>query len=451
MDQLPSQIAIQILLMFIFAVVSGAEAALGAVDKGEIEDEKKGKGTLVSRIVGRWWKHYSRTLHSLRLAQIISLALGTELMAFYTAPGMCLGMIEAGMNAGLAGLLTILIVLLVVTVEFGWVGWLLIRRWAMHREWVFLKIAAPAADVLQWLCVPLSVILSWIGDALLRLCGIQDAEKAEDITEDEIRAMVDLGSENGSIDQQERTVINNVLELENKTAEDAMTHRTDMQVLWMEDSLEEWIEQIEEANHTRLPVCGDDVDDVVGTLFIKDFYVALRKGAKTTEELRPYLKEPYFVPESVKVDALLRDMQKSHHHFAVVIDEYGGVSGVLTIHDLLEKLVGEIGDGWNENEAEEPDIVQLDANTWRIQGTTALDDVEEALGVKLPDEDYDTFGGMIFDSLESIPDDGEELEPITLAGLSIKVEAIQSHRIEWAKVCKIEPDVSGEDSTEKDE
>lgn len=437
MDQLPSQIAIQIALIIIFALMSGGEAALGAVDKTELT-EKPNK--IAAKIVGRWWKKYNHTLHALRTGQIASCCLSALLLAFYVAPGLEEQWISGGMSAGLTRFLVIVLLLAGLLIGFGWFGWLLIRRIAMHREWKFLRLTAPIIDLLQWICRPVSFGLSAAADALLRLCGIQEVEKAEDVTEDEIRAMVDLGSENGSIDPQEKAVITNVLELENKTAEDAMTHRTDMQVLWMEDSIEEWSQKIEEANHTRLPVCGEDVDDVVGILFIKDFYIALGRGIETTQQLRPYLKEPYYVPESVKIDALLRDMQKSHHHFAVVIDEYGGVSGVLTIHDLLEKLVGEIGDGWNEGERSEPDIVQIDENTWRIQGTTPLEDVEAQLGVELPDEDYDTFGGMVFDSLESIPDDGEELEPITLEGLSIKIEKIQSHRIEWAKVCKLDPE-----------
>ena len=446
-DQLPSQIAIQILLIFIFALASGAEAALGAVDKTELEE---GKQSMVFRIVKRWWDHFNRTNHALRMAQIISLGLGGLFLATYIAPDMIVMFIEVGMMENWAHIVVMLIQVLILVIGYGWFGWLLVRRWAMYNEWSFLKVGVLLCDLIRIICVPVSGLFSAIADGFLRLCGITDVEKAEDVTEDEIRAMVDLGSENGSIDQQERTVINNVLELENKTAEETMTHRTDMQVLWMEDTLEVWNQQIEEANHTRLLVCGEDVDDVVGTLFIKDFYIAMRKGVKTSAELRPYIKEPYYVPESVKIDALLRNMQKSHHHFAVVIDEYGGVSGVLTIHDLLEQLVGEIGDGWNENEKEEPDIVQIDENTWRIKGTTPLRDMEVALDMDLPDEDYDTLGGMIFDSLESIPDDGEELETLTLAGLSIKVGAISAHRIEWAKVCKIEPTTTDEENEEQE-
>ncbi|MBQ7915890.1 MAG: HlyC/CorC family transporter [Firmicutes bacterium] len=435
------------MLIFIFALASGAEAALSAVDKTELEE---GRQSVVTRIVKRWWNHFNRTTHALRLSQIVTLGLGGLFLASYIAPDLTQIFIDAGMMDAWARFVVILIELLVLVLGYGWFGWLIVRRWAMHNEWSFLRVGALLSDLIRMICVPVSGLFSAIADGVLRLCGISDVEKAEDVTEDEIRAMVDLGSENGSIDQQERTVINNVLELENKTAEETMTHRTDMQVLWMEDNLEAWNQQIEEANHTRLLVCGEDVDDVVGTLFIKDFYIAMRKGLQSTEDLRPYIKEPYYVPESVKIDALLKNMQKSHHHFAVVIDEYGGVSGVLTINDLLEQLVGEIGDGWNESEPEEPDIVQLDENTWRIKGTTPLRDMEVALDMDLPDEDYDTLGGMIFDSLESIPDDGEELETLTLAGLSIKVGAISAHRIEWAKVCKLEPVAEEEENEDKD-
>ncbi|MFR8088245.1 MAG: hemolysin family protein [Lachnospirales bacterium] len=428
------------MLVLIFALMAGTEAALGAVDKTELEQEKEKRG-MVARIVGRWWNHYQETLHALRLGQVASLSLGALMLSFYVGPQMSQGMIDSRMLPGAAHFLSLFILLCILVLAYGWIGWLLVRRWAMHKEWRFLRLTAVVTNLLQWIFRPFSFLFSMAADGILRLCGIRDVEKAEDITEDEIRAMVDRGSENGSIDQQERTVINNVLELENKTAEEAMTHRTDMQVLWMDDSLEEWLEQIEQASHTRLPVCGKDVDDVVGTLFVKDFYIALRRGIRKVEEIRPYLREPYYVPESVKIDALLRDMQKSHQHFAIVIDEYGGVSGVLTIHDLLEKLVGEITDGWNENEKTEPNIIPVDTKTWRIQGTTPLEDVEKVLGIELPDEDYDTLGGMIFGALGGIPDDGENLGPYTVVGLQVYIETIQAHRIEWARVRKIDPPV----------
>ena len=128
-----------------------------------------------------------------------------------------------------------------------------------------------------------------------------------------------------------------------------------------------------------------------------------------------------------------------------VID--GGVSGILTIHDLLEKLVGEIGDGWSENEKPEPNIIPLDEQTWRIQGTTPLEDVEKILEMELPDEDYDTLGGMIFDALGGIPDDGKDLGPYTVSGLEVYIERIQSHRIEWAKVRKPNPPAKETDET----
>ena len=150
------------------------------------------------------------------------------------------------------------------------------------------------------------------------------------------------------------------------------------------------------------------------------------------------LRDAYFVPESVRVDQLLRDMQKDHIQFAVVIDEYGGVSGILTFHDLLEKLVGDISDNWGEDEEEDPDIIRLDDATWRIRGTTPLEDVSRALEIDLPEEENDTLGGMIFNALDdTIPDDGEQLEPIEVNGLRIEVEQIQAHRIEWARVQKL--------------
>jgi len=202
----------------------------------------------------------------------------------------------------------------------------------------------------------------------------------------------------------------------------------------MDETLEQWEQTITESKHSRYPVCNENTDDIVGVLNIKDYYKLKDQGMDVLKE--EAVKPAYFVPETIKTDLLFRQMQKKRKHFAVVLDEYGGMSGIVTISDLLEEIVGEFDDGDSE-ELQAPEIERIDSQTWKIRGGVDLDEVAETLEVKLPIDDYDTFGGFIFGILNSIPEDGSK-PSLEAYGLSIRVEEIKDHRVELAIVCKTE-------------
>ncbi|MBR2338774.1 MAG: HlyC/CorC family transporter, partial [Clostridia bacterium] len=232
----------------------------------------------------------------------------------------------------------------------------------------------------------------------------------------------------GVIDDDEKLMIQNVFEFDDLTADEIATHRTEMVVLWMEDSEEEWEIVIRENRHTLYPICGKDIDDIVGILSAKD-YLRLDKRDRETvmnEAVRP----ANFVPDTIKADVLFQKMQQSRNHFSVVLDEYGGVFGIVTMNDLLEQLVGDLGDS---EEAEPPEIEQLDDNTWRVDGGADLDEVAQALGVLLPEDTYDTFGGYVFGEYGAIPADGSSIT-LETETLTVQVTDIREHRMESAVV-----------------
>lgn len=269
-------------------------------------------------------------------------------------------------------------------------------------------------------------------DLIARLFGVRPHDLEEEITEEEIRMMVDIGSESGAIDDDEKEMIHNIFELDDKPVEDIMTHRTEACILWMEDSVEQWRKYIDETGHTRYPVCDEDIDNVVGIVNSRDFYqFLLNDGQKSG--LRSILREPYFVPDSIKADELFSRMQQKNTHMVVVMDEYGGFQGVVTQKDLLEEIVGEL-----YSEDEEPeldrDIVYLDENTWKIRGSAEIEDVEKELKIELPEGDYNTFAGLVLDAIETLPEDGETVET-EIGDLQIKVTSVAEHRIEEAVVC----------------
>ena len=258
-------------------------------------------------------------------------------------------------------------------------------------------------------------------------------------TEEEILQIVDIGGENGSIEANEREMIQNIFEFNNQRAEDVMTHRTDVTAIWLHENKNVILKTIMDTGLSRYPVYDEDMDDIVGTLNARAYLLNLQR--KEERPLRELLRDAYFVPEHVQADVLFRDMQKRKIHMAIVVDEYGGMSGVVTMEDLLEQIVGNIYDEYDPQA--ENEITQLSEGLWRITGSTSLDDVEEALHVSLTDEneeerEYDTLGGLIFNRLGTIPRDGSHPE-IDVGQVHIRVEKLNEHRVEVALVRKNVP------------
>ena len=319
------------------------------------------------------------------------------------------------------------------------------KRIAMHYP---EKMARMGLGVLSFCAVlfrPLVWLLSASTNGLLRLLGIDPNAEEEEVTEEEIRALVDLGEESGAIEEAEKEMIENIFEFNNLTAENVMTHRTDVTAIWVDEEWDVILQTIRETGLSRFPVYNEDMDDIIGTLNTRVFL--LNMNTPTPRTMREMIREAYFVPSTVQADMLFRNMQMKKIHMAIVIDEYGGMSGIVTMEDLLEEIVGNIYDEFDPQA--EAEITRVDDETWRISGQAALEDVADALDVELPlEEDYDTLGGLIFSQFTLIPEDGAQPE-LDCHGLHIVVEKIEDHRVEKALVSKL-PEESEEDTEETD-
>ena len=260
------------------------------------------------------------------------------------------------------------------------------------------------------------------------------------------KRVVLFGSESGAIEQDERNMIENIFEFNNMTAADVMVHRIDVISIHVDDTREEILKVIKESGLSRFPVYDSDIDDVIGILNTRDFLLnAQSSHPKTVREL---LRSAYLVPETVPADTLFSNMQKQKIHLAVVVDEYGGMSGIVTMEDLLEEIVGNIYDEFDPSE--ENEIEQLGENLWRVDGSVDLDTLSDALHVELPlEEEYDTLGGMVFSTFSSIPEDGST-PLVEINGLKIQVEKICDHRVESALVSKLEPKPAQEEEQEEE-
>ncbi|MBE5784122.1 MAG: HlyC/CorC family transporter [Clostridiales bacterium] len=299
--------------------------------------------------------------------------------------------------------------------------------------------------LVNFIMTPLTALERLALRGLVRLFGIDPQAREEEVTEEEIRAMVDIGEESGVIESEERDMIKNVFEFGDLTAADCMTHRTDVTAICLEDDTEAILSTIRETGLSRFPVYGENIDDIVGILATREYLLNL--SAPDPRPMADLIREAYFVPETVKTDVLLRNMQIAKTHIAIVVDEYGGMSGLVTMEDLLEEIVGNIYDEFDP--ADENDIQPLGDDCWRVSGSADLEALAEAMDTKLPEE-YDTLGGLIFSRFTTIPEDGATPAltiPCTLDGeepeeeddepadhLEVKVEKLEEHRVEWAHV-----------------
>lgn len=306
------------------------------------------------------------------------------------------------------------------------------RRFAAYKPRSTARFLFPVAYVVERVFRPFAFVLDRLSLGILRLFGMDVMLPTQEITEDEIRMMVDVGEEKGAIEEAEREMIKNVFEFNNMTAAECMTHRTDVYAVWIDDSNEEIIALIDQTGLSRFPVYEEDLDHIIGTLFTREFLLNLQ--GESPLPLRDIIREAHFVPETVRTDLLFRDMQRNKFHMAVVVDEYGGTSGLITMEDLLEEIVGNIYDEYDPQDQQEYE--QLCENRWRVAGTLDVETFNELSGQSLPvNDEYDTIGGLILSQMSSIPEDGSQPE-VTVDGLNFKVESVAGRRIEWVEVSK---------------
>lgn len=266
----------------------------------------------------------------------------------------------------------------------------------------------------------------------------------EKVSEEDIREMIHAASESENIDEPQKELIENVFDLDDTSIEEICTHRSQVISLSMDESEEEWREIIHNNRHTFYPVTQKDNDDVIGVLDTRDYF----RLENTSKEnvVDNAVDQPLFLSENSKADDVFNEMKKHKTYFAIVLDEYGGMTGIVTLHDIVETLLGEMYEV--DDEIEPEDIVQIDETTWQIYGAAALDDVAKALDTEFPLEEYDTFGGYILGSYGHIPSDGSTFE-LDLPPFHIQVEEILNHRVGKTIVKKrVEEKVDG--SAEKE-
>lgn len=430
-DKMIGQILLQIILIGLNAVFACAEIAVISMNDTRLE-QLSTQGNKRAIRLSKLTSQPAKFLATIQVAITLSGFLGSAFAADNFSESLTLWFVGIGVPIPKKTLDTISVVLITIILSYFTLifGELVPKRLAMKKTEQLALGMANLISVLAQLSAPIVWVLTVSTNGILRLCGINPSAEEDEVSEEEIRMMVDAGSRKGIIDYEEKEFIQNVFEFDDLAVGEFATHRKDIVILWKEENMEQWEKLIHESRHTRYPVCGESVDNVVGILNVKDYFRLKDKSRESV--MKDAVQLPFFVPEGIRADVLFRQMKESRNHFAVVLDEYGGTEGIVTINDLLEQLVGDLEDEDSPKEKQEG-MEQIDNTNWKIYGNLPLNEVAEMLEIALPVEKYDTFSGYVFATYGSIPRDGSKIE-VETDKVRISVTKIYEHQVEEALI-----------------
>ena len=425
-----SQLIFLFILILLNAYFAATEIAFISLNDAKIEKQAK-DGNKKAKQIQKMLKNPSKFLATIQigitLAGFLSSAFASDAFAGMLAPVLNEWMpfisIATWQNISIV---IITIILSFFTLVFGE---LVPKRLAMKY---YEKISFATIGVIKGISVvtaPFVKLLTWSTNLVSKIFGVGEQEE-EIVTEEEIKMMVNQGEEKGSIEENEKELINNVFEFNDIIASEIMTYRTDIYAIEMNEDIYGILDEIDEYKYSRIPVYEETIDDIKGILFLKEILklVSTRKEFKIADIMR----EAYFVPESKPIDEIFEELQANKMQMAIVVDEYGGTAGLLTMEDILEELVGNIFDEYDDVEVE---YKRLDDNTYLIDGSVSLYEMKKILDIELPEGDYETLSGYLIEKLGRLPEEDEH-PVIEDEHLTYKIEEYEDRRIKWVKVCK---------------
>jgi len=432
-----SSIAILVVLILISGVLSSAEIALSSANRGKVKLLVEAGNKKAERLLKTMDEPSNFFATTQLYITFIAFFSGAYAASSFTDP--FLALIERTglqVSGNVAASIAFILITALLTYVALILGELVPKRIALQYAIPFALRVIPFLNVLSIIALPFVKILSASAKGVLRLVGIKGATPEEDVTKEEIRLMVESGSSHGNIHESEHDMIENIFEFDKMTAGTICVHRLDVVALSVDSDFKSVLDLLTETNYTRIPVFEGDIDNILGILHFKDIMYFMASNADTSGfDLKTLLREPYFVPLSKRADELFQDMRADLVYMAVVIDEYGGTLGIVTMEDLVEKIVGNIQDEYDTDEL--PDIHTVDENTFLIQGTADLETVQEFFGVELPIDEHDTLSGFLVGQLGYIPAEDEKPE-ITTGSLLFKVESVQDKRVASVTVTRVE-------------
>lgn len=425
-----SQLIILAILILLNAYFAATEIAFISLNDAKIEKQAK-EGHKKAKQIQKMLQNPSKFLATIQigitLAGFLSSAFASDAFADKLAP--ILNSWMPFLSVTVWQSISIVIITLILSFFTLVFGELVPKRLAMKY---YEKVSYATIGVIRTISIltaPFVKLLTWSTNIVSKIFGVGEQEE-EIVTEEEIKMMVDQGEEKGSIEEGEKELINNVFAFNDIVASEIMTHRTDMYAIEINQDLYEILDEMDEYKYSRIPVYEETIDDIKGILFIKDILKLMNSKKKI--KIKDIIREAYFVPESKPIDEIFKALQTNKMQMAIVVDEYGGTAGVLTMEDIIEELVGNIFDEYDDIEVE---YQKIDDNTYLIDGSVSAYELEKILEVSMPDGDYETLSGYLLEKLGRLPEENEH--PVLEDDfLTYRIEEYEDKRIKWIKVCK---------------
>ena len=434
------QILILVILILINAFFAASEIAFISLNDAKIDKQAK-EGNKKALQIQKMLKNPSAFLATIQigitLAGFLSSAFASDAFASELAP--VLNKLMPFLSVSVWNTISIILITIILSFFTLVFGELVPKRLAMKN---YEKISFATIGFIRTLSIvtlPFVKFLTFVTNKVSKLFGVGENEE-ETVTEEEIRMMIDQGKEKGTIEEQEKELINNVFEFNDITVSEIMRHRKDIFAVDINTNIEELMQEIskEEYRYSRIPVYDETIDEVKGILYVKDI---LKNINKKNFKIKNIVHEPYFVPQSKMINDLFKEMQQHKTQMAIILDEYGGTAGLITMEDILEELVGEIYDEYDDVEAE---YEKIDENTYIISGSMTINDVNKLLDAEIPEGDYDTISGFLQDELDRIPEE-EENPIIETEKVTYKIEEYEDKRILKIKACKNQVEITKQD------
>lgn len=448
MDSIPQQLLVQVILILLNALFAATEIAVLSLNGTKLKKLKE-KGDKTADKLLKLVEEPSGFLSTIQIGITLAGFLGSAFAAEgFSDPLVHWLYDDLGFTTFSLGTLNTLAVI-VITIILSYFtlifGELVPKRIAMQKSYEVAKLSCGIVRTVAFVMRPVVAFLSFSTNAILRLLHLKTEAEEEQVSEEEIRMMVDLGEETGVLDEDEKEWITNVFEFDDTPVRDIMVRAGEVIAVSIDATKEEILKLISEEGISRLPVYGENLNDIIGILHAKDFLIELQK--KQPFNLKEMLHSAYFVPEQVTADVLFKDMQTRRLHFAVVINEFGEVSGIVTMEDLLEEIVGNIYDEYDDQE--QPEIRKLSENKWKVSGNIDIEDLLEEIPLPVePNDAYDTLGGLVLYMLGSVPKDGTRFR-LELGGYSLLVINVDHHRIQEVIIEKNEGHKEQDEAVEK--
>jgi len=423
-----SQIILIVILTMINAFFASAEMAIVSLNKSKIKalaEKNNKKAALLLKLMEEPTKFLSTVQVGITLAGFFSSASAATGLSGNLAQ--FLSRVKVPYSEQIA-LILVTIILSYITLVFGE---LFPKRVALQKAETIAMFSVVPIVYISKITVPFVKLLSASTNVLIRLVGLETTGLDEKISKEEIKSLVEVGQEHGVINETEKEMINSIFEFDDKLASEVMTPRTEVYLISIDTPLIEYLDDLIEERYSRVPVYKGDIDNIIGILYMKDFFVEARKYGFENVDIRTILQKPYFVPETKNIDELFKELQFFKKHMAVLIDEYGGFSGIVSIEDLIEEVMGNIDDEYDEDG---PAIHKIENDTFMIDGMFSLDDFNDYFHVDIQSENFDTIGGFIIELLGRIPESAEE-KNIEVGNLIFNIEEVKEKRIEKIKVC----------------